>query len=134
MRAQIVVNAAGPWIDFANRSLGRESAFIGGTKGSHIVLDHPALAEAMGDEMIYFVNRDGRICIFYVVKGRIIAGSTDIKTDDPDAVCDEAEVDYILEAMRASLSVDPGNARACGFPFLWRAAAAAQQRTDTWAD
>jgi len=100
VRPRIVVNATGAWIDFTNRGLGRESRFIGGTKGSHIVLDHPELVEATGDEMIYFVNRDGRICIFYAVHGKIIAGATDIPAEDPEAVCDEAEVDYILEAMR----------------------------------
>jgi glycerol-3-phosphate dehydrogenase len=100
VRPRIVVNSTGPWIDFTNRSLGRESRFIGGTKGSHIVLDHPELVEATGDEMIYFVNRDGRICIFYVVDGKIIAGATDIPAEDPEAVCEEAEVGYILEAMR----------------------------------
>ena len=109
VRPRIVVNAAGPWIDSANRGLGRESSLIGGTKGSHIVLDHPALVEAIGDEMIYFVNRDGRICIFYAVQGRIIAGSTDIPTTDPDAVCDELEVDYILEAMRQAFPAIPSN-------------------------
>ena len=117
VRPRIVVNAAGPWIDFANRALQRESAFIGGTKGSHIVLDHLALAQAMGDEMIYFVNRDGRICIFYVVLGRIIAGSTDIPTDDPDAACDEAEVDYILEAMRQAYPSIPVNRSHVVFRF-----------------
>jgi len=100
VRPRIVVNSTGPWIDFTNRSLKRESRFIGGTKGSHIVLDHPELVEATGDEMIYFVNRDGRICIFYVVDGKIIAGATDIPAEDPEAVCEEAEVGYILEAMR----------------------------------
>jgi len=100
VRPRIVVNATGPWIDFTNRGLGRESGFIGGTKGSHVVLDHPELVRATGDEMIYFVNRDGRICIFYAVDGKIIAGATDIPEENPDAVCDEAEVDYILEAMR----------------------------------
>ena len=100
VRPRIVVNATGAWIDFTNRGLGRESRFIGGTKGSHIVLDHPELVEATRDEMIYFVNRDGRICIFYAVHGKIIAGATDIPAEDPEAVCDEAEVDYILEAMR----------------------------------
>jgi len=100
VRPRIVVNATGPWIDCTNRGLGRASSFIGGTKGSHIVLDHPELVEATGNEMIYFVNRDGRICIFYAVHGKIMAGATDIPTDNPEAVCDVAEVDYILEAMR----------------------------------
>jgi glycerol-3-phosphate dehydrogenase len=119
VRPQIVVNATGPWIDFTNRGLGRESGFIGGTKGSHVVLDHPELVKATGDEMIYFVNRDGRICIFYAVDGKIIAGATDIPEEDPEAVCDEAEVDYILEAMRMafpSIRVDRSHVvfRFCG--------------------
>jgi glycerol-3-phosphate dehydrogenase len=119
VRPRIVVNATGAWIDFTNRGLGRESGFIGGTKGSHVVLDHPELVAATGDEMIYFVNRDGRICIFYAVGGKIIAGATDVPTEDPDAVCDEAEVDYILEAMRLafpSIKVDRSHVvfRFCG--------------------
>jgi glycerol-3-phosphate dehydrogenase len=119
VKPRIVVNATGAWIDFTNRGLGRESRFIGGTKGSHIVLDHPELVKATGDEMIYFVNRDGRICIFYAVGGKIIAGATDIPAEDPAAVCDEAEVDYILEAMRLafpSIRVDRSHVvfRFCG--------------------
>ena len=119
VRPRIVVNATGPWIDFTNRGLGRESRFIGGTKGSHVVLDHPELLEATGEGMIYFVNRDGRICIFYAVQDRVIAGATDIPEEDPEAVCDEAEVDYILEAMRLafpSIRVDRSHVvfRFCG--------------------
>jgi glycerol-3-phosphate dehydrogenase len=99
VRPKIVVNATGAWIDGTNQAIGRASQFIGGTKGSHIVIDHPELAAATGGDMIYFVNRDGRICIFYVVDGKVIAGATDIPTDDPDAVCDEGEVDYLLDSM-----------------------------------
>ncbi|HEY1221309.1 MAG TPA: FAD-dependent oxidoreductase, partial [Bryobacteraceae bacterium] len=119
VRPRMVVNATGPWIDFTNRGLGRESRFIGGTKGSHIVLDNPELVEATGGEMIYFVNRDGRICIFYAVHGKIIAGATDIPAEDPEAVCDDTEVDYLLEAMRLafpSIQVDRSQVvyRFCG--------------------
>ena len=119
VRPRIVVNATGPWIDFTNRGLGRQSRFIGGTKGSHVVLDHPELVHATGDEMIYFVNRDGRICIFYAVEGKVIAGATDIPEEDPEAVCDDSEVDYILEAMRLAfpaIRVDPSHVvfRFCG--------------------
>jgi glycerol-3-phosphate dehydrogenase len=119
VKPKIVVNAAGPWIDGANKTIGRESQFIGGTKGSHIVLDHPELVTATGDDMIYFVNRDGRICIFYVVGGKVIAGATDIPTSDPDAVCDEGEVDYLLDSMSQafpSIKVDRSHIvfRICG--------------------
>ena len=100
LRPRIVINATGAWIDGTNRDIGRPSHFISGTKGSHIVLDHPELVRATGDDMIYFVNRDGRICIFYAVQGRIVAGATDIPADDPETACDKSEVDYILEAMQ----------------------------------
>jgi glycerol-3-phosphate dehydrogenase len=43
VRPRIVVNAAGPWIDHVNAALGSPSKLIGGTKGSHILLDHPDL-------------------------------------------------------------------------------------------
>jgi len=124
----------GPVIDFTNRGFGRDSGYIGGTKGSHVVLDHPELVEATGDEMIYFVNRDGRICIFYAVDGKIIAGATDIPAEDPDAVCDEAEVDYILEAMRMAfpaIRVDRSHVvfRFCGVRPLPRSNALTQARS-----
>jgi glycerol-3-phosphate dehydrogenase len=119
VKPKIVVNAAGPWIDGANQAIGRTSQFIGGTKGSHIVLDHPELVAATGDDMIYFVNRDGRICLFYVIDGKVIAGATDIPTDDPDAACDEGEVDYLLNSMSQafpSIKVDRSHVvfRICG--------------------
>jgi glycerol-3-phosphate dehydrogenase len=65
-----------------------------------VVLDHPELVKATRNEMMYFVNRDGRICTFYSVCGKVIAGTTDIPTQDSEAICDETEVDYILDGMR----------------------------------
>jgi glycerol-3-phosphate dehydrogenase len=101
IRPRIVVNATGAWIDFTNRTLGRRSQYIGGTKGSHLVLDHPELEAATKGEMLYFANRDGRICIFYPFYGKVVAGSTDIPVSDPEtAFCEEDEVDYILESIR----------------------------------
>ena len=101
IKPKIVVNATGAWIDFTNRRLGRQTQYIGGTKGSHLVLAHPDLLAATQGQMLYFANADGRICIFYPVYGRVIAGSTDIPVSDPEeAVCEEDEVDYILESVR----------------------------------
>jgi len=100
VRPRVVANASGPWIDHTNRDLGRESSFIGGTKGSHLVLDHPELFEAARGEMIYFANRDGRICLFYPIVDKVLAGATDIPTGDPDVVCSEDEVAYLLDSIR----------------------------------
>jgi glycerol-3-phosphate dehydrogenase len=100
VRPQIVVNAGGAWIDWVNRALDQDTAFIGGTKGSHLIIDHPELAAALGDEMLFYENADGRICIMFRLFDKVLAGSTDIKVDDPEAaLCDEDEVLYILESI-----------------------------------
>lgn len=104
IRPKVVVNATGAWADLTNKALHRDTELIGGTKGSHLVLDCQELLEATRGEMIYFANGDGRICIFYPFFGRVIAGATDIPVKDPDsAVCDEEEVEYILDSIRQVL-------------------------------
>ena len=104
LRPRIVVNAAGPWIDRVNATLGLTTKLIGGTKGSHILLDHPGLIRALKGRMIYFEADDGRICLVYDYLGRALVGSTDIRDDDPDTVrCDEEEIAYFLDSLRSLL-------------------------------
>jgi glycerol-3-phosphate dehydrogenase len=94
---QVVINAAGPWIDFANRALGRPTSFIGGTKGSHLILDHPELHDAAAGSEIFFENNDGRIVLILPYLGKVMVGTTDIRIDNPDeAYCTDEEVDYML--------------------------------------
>ena len=104
VRPKIVVNAAGPWIDEVNAILGEPSRMIGGTKGSHILLDHPDLLKELKGRMIYFEADDGRICLVFDYLGRALAGSTDIKAANPDTVrCEPDEVEYLLESLRKLL-------------------------------
>ena len=101
VKPKIVVNAAGPWIDFVNRAIGQQTRFIGGTKGSHVVLDHPQLLEACAGHELFFENKDGRITLFFPLMDRVLAGTTDIAIDDPDeAEVSEAEIDYILDSIK----------------------------------
>ena len=101
VKPAVVVNAAGPWIDRANRVLGRDTAFIGGTKGSHLVLDHAELREAIGEREFFFENEDGRIVLIYPFFDRVLVGTSDLPIDNPDAaVCTEDEVDYFLSMIR----------------------------------
>jgi glycerol-3-phosphate dehydrogenase len=98
---RVVVNATGAWIDFANTALGTPTRFIGGTKGSHLIVDHPELLAATAGQQLFFENEDGRICIFFPLQGKVLVGSTDIRIENPDdAVCDEGEVDYLLQSVR----------------------------------
>lgn len=101
VRPQIVINAAGPWIDFVNRAIGQATHFIGGTKGAHLVIDHPALYESCAGHEMFFENEDGRITLFLPLLDRVLAGTTDIPVDDPEQVrVTDEEIDYILESMR----------------------------------
>lgn len=93
----VVINAAGPWIDFANQAMGHATTLIGGTKGSHLVLDHPELRAAIGEHEFFFENRDGRIVLICPLEERVLIGTSDIRIEDPDAaVCTDEEIEYFL--------------------------------------
>ena len=95
---EIVINAGGPWIDIINQEINGESNYIGGTKGSHLIVDHPELRKALGDHEIFFEYLDGRIVlIFPYLQDQVMIGTTDLRIDDPDqALCTEEEINYIL--------------------------------------
>ncbi len=101
VRPQLVINAAGPWIDFTNRKLGLSTRFIGGTKGSHIIVKHDELRKAIGDHEFFFENEDGRIVLIYPFFDHILIGTSDIPIEHPDeAHCTEEEIDYFLSLTR----------------------------------
>lgn len=103
LQPHVVVNATGAWIDQLNHTLAPGEAgrrLIGGTKGSHLIIDHPALLTQLAGEMVYYENQEGRVCIMFPWFGKVLVGSTDIRVDDPDAVvCEEDEKDYILQSL-----------------------------------
>lgn len=97
----VVVNAAGPWIDFANAKLGVPTSYIGGTKGSHVILDNPVLRAAIGENEFFFENKDGRIVLIYPLKERVMIGTSDLPIKNPDdARCTESEIDYFIEMVK----------------------------------
>ncbi len=98
IRPRLIVNAAGPWLDRVNRRLGLTTGYIGGTKGSHLVLDHPELFAALQGHMLFFENKDGRIVLMYPWHHRVLLGTTDIPMQNPEqAVCTPQEESYLLE-------------------------------------
>jgi glycerol-3-phosphate dehydrogenase len=110
VRPKVLINATGAWIDFTNDAVGVKTSYIGGTKGSHLIIDHRELFDATRGQMLYFENSDGRISMFFPFYDKVLAGTTDIPVSNPDeARCDEQEVDYILESLRLvfpKISVD----------------------------
>jgi len=95
---RVVVNAAGPWIDFVNQAMEAETRFIGGTKGSHIMVDNDELYEATNGHEIFFENQDGRIVLIFPFLGKVMIGTTDIRIEDPEqARCTPEEIDYMID-------------------------------------
>jgi glycerol-3-phosphate dehydrogenase len=97
LQPKLIVNAAGPWIDIANRTLGLGKHYIGGTKGSHLILDNPELRAAIGKNEFFFENKDGRIVLIFPLGDMVLVGTSDTPIENPDeALCTEEEVDYFL--------------------------------------
>jgi len=98
IQPKLFVNAAGPWIDRTNRTIGLDTCYIGPTKGSHLVIDNPSLRKAIDDHEFFFENKDGRIVLIFPLFDKVMIGTSDIPIDDPDSVrCTEEEVDYFIE-------------------------------------
>ena len=100
-----IVNATGAWLNEAIAEFSGDQqpveALVSGTKGSHIILDNPALYEALGGYMVFFENIDGRVCIVFPYLGKVLAGSTDIRVDSVKRVrCEPEEQDYILQSLK----------------------------------
>ncbi|MEV8241149.1 glycerol-3-phosphate dehydrogenase/oxidase [Microbacterium testaceum] len=98
VKAKVILNTAGPWTDLANAAMGLKTQFMGGTKGSHIVLDNPELLAATGGREIFFEHSDGRIVLIYPLKDRVLVGTTDIDADpSKPVVCTDDEIDYFFD-------------------------------------
>lgn len=101
VKPRMVVNAAGPWIDRVNGVLDLNSHYIGGTKGSHVLLDHPELIRQLDGRMLYFEADDGRILLVVPFQGKALVGTTDIPSDNPDSVaCTDDETAYFIQSLR----------------------------------
>lgn len=101
VKPKIIVNAAGPWIDDVNTRIGKKSKYIGGTKGSHIIVDNPELKKAIGNQEFFFENKDGRIVLLLPFFDKVIIGTSDLPINDPDeAVCTREEELYFIDLVK----------------------------------
>jgi len=95
---KLIINAAGPWIDLVNSTFGVSERYIGGTKGSHLVLNHPELRQAIGKNEFFFENKDGRIVLIFPFYDKVIIGTSDLPIQNPDeARCTPAEEQYFID-------------------------------------
>lgn len=99
--ADLVVNATGAWVDQTDQVLGSPSRFMGGTKGSHIVLDNARLLRACHGRQMFFEHTDGRIVLIYPMLDRVLVGTTDIDANiTEDTVCTDEEITYFFDLIK----------------------------------
>lgn len=97
LRGRVVVNVAGPWVDSVLTGSGRPAKrLIGGTKGSHLVVDR--FPGAPKDVVYYESQRDGRLVLVIPWGRYYLIGTTDIRFEgDPDkARAGTEEMEYLL--------------------------------------
>lgn len=113
VNAPVTVNVAGPWVDEVLRHMDlTEERMIGGTKGSHLIVD--PFPGAPASEALYVeAKADGRPFFIVPWNGRYLIGTTDIRYEgDLDlVVADDEEIDYLINETNtiipeASLSRD----------------------------
>ena len=99
VQAKTVVNVTGPWVDHlltGGSAAQPQQRYIGGTKGSHIVV--PPFAGAPTETIYFEAASDGRAVFIIPWTDRYLIGSTDIRYDgDLDNVeISDDEIDYLL--------------------------------------
>lgn len=96
-RAPVTINVSGPWVDDVLAALEQPpSRLIGGTKGSHIIVDR---FDGAPHEALYVeAQEDGRPFFIIPWNGLYLIGTTDFRYDgDLNMVlADEREIAYLL--------------------------------------
>jgi glycerol-3-phosphate dehydrogenase len=95
--ANLIVNAAGPWVDrVLDVAAPPAQRLIGGTKGSHIIVG--TFEGAPHDAFYVEAEADGRPFFIIPWYGQFLIGTTDIRYDgDLDNIrASDAEIDYLL--------------------------------------
>ena len=99
--APLTINVAGPWVDKVLAEMDRygeaEERMIGGTKGSHLIVD--PFPGAPKTALYVEARKDGRPYFIVPWNGRYLIGTTDVRyAGDLDlVVADDEEIDYLID-------------------------------------
>lgn len=102
IRAQVIVNATGPWSDAVQQmEMPGTAGRVQGSKGSHIAVSRKRVGNRDAVTMVH--PRDGRVMFALPADTHTIVGTTDTFTSvSPDEVrASESDVAYLLEAANA---------------------------------
>ena len=117
--ARVTINVAGPWVDRVLAELGHGTMprFVGGTKGSHIVV-HP-FPGAPQDALYIEARQDGRPYFIIPWNGMYMIGTTDVRYDGEldRVVASEEEIAYLLT--ETNLAIPAANLTRDDVLYTW---------------
>ncbi len=100
IRARVLINAAGPYVDAHNRLTGQTTEHRHVlSKGVHLIVDR-LTAER---RVLAFFASDGRLFFVIPMGARTCIGTTDTRVDDPAAPVTDEDRDFILENINVRL-------------------------------
>jgi glycerol-3-phosphate dehydrogenase len=117
VRAKVLVNAAGPWVDVVNRTVGKSTKHRHVlSKGIHLIV--PRITD--NERVLTFFADDGRLFFAIPMGHRTCVGTTDTRTTDPDVGVTDEDRRFVLDninkrlQLKRPLSLDDVIAERCG--------------------
>jgi len=103
IKARVIVNATGPWIDTLNEQLGVTTSHrIAFSKGIHLVV--PRIGS--GDRVFAFFDEDERLYYVIPMGDRSVIGTTDTRVESPTTSVTAEDRDFVLRQINARLDLD----------------------------
>ncbi|WP_413614816.1 glycerol-3-phosphate dehydrogenase/oxidase [Halomonas cupida] len=103
VRARVVINAAGPWVDRHNQLTGQSTdhhhAF---SKGIHLIV--PRLTEQR--RVLAFFADDGRLFFVIPMGPRTCIGTTDTREERPEVGITDGDINFVLDNINKRLRLD----------------------------
>lgn len=109
IRAKVLVNACGPYVDAHNRLTGEQTEYHHlFSKGVHLIVDRIT----DNKRVLTFFASDGRLFFLIPMGPKTCIGTTDTQVNSPDVGVTDEDRDFILSNANALLDLDPPLTRA----------------------
>ena len=103
IRAKVLINAAGPWVDQHNALTGQKTSHQHlYSKGIHLIV--PQLTETK--RVLAFFADDGRLFFVIPMGNRTCIGTTDTHMEHPEVEVTAEDIDFVLENINKRLTLD----------------------------
>jgi len=104
VRAESVVNAAGPYAQNVSKLLGSKTkAGLVFSKGIHLILNRKLTDKY---QVLAFWDEEGRLFYVLPMGDRSMIGTTDTRVEKPETKTNKEDIDFVLRQINAQLELD----------------------------